>query len=152
MKSDMWEGGHRMPFIARWPGHTHAGSRSDSLICFTDMLSTFASVVGESLPADVVHDSFSIRPLLENSAPTTPTRQSLIIEGRVIIKGPWKWVGAQAQMTLHTKYGQDAREGVNIRNVLYNLHDDLSESTDVSAAHPDIVKELKGEIAAEHGK
>ncbi|HSU67895.1 MAG TPA: arylsulfatase [Tepidisphaeraceae bacterium] len=152
MKSDMWEGGHRMPFVVRWPGHTHAGSKSDSLICFTDMLATFGSVVGETLPADVVHDSFSIRPLLEGASATGRARESLIIEGRVIIKDQWKWIGGKPQMGLHGKYGQDAKVGADARNVLYNLREDPGELKDVSKEHPEIVKELKRALAVEMGK
>jgi arylsulfatase A-like enzyme len=49
-KNDAWEGGHRMPFIARWPGHVPANRTSDVLMCFTDLLSTFATLGGEPLP------------------------------------------------------------------------------------------------------
>ena len=61
MKSDAWEAGHRMPFIARWPERVKAGSESDQLVCFTDLLATFADVMGvtcQPMPVPTVSASW----------------------------------------------------------------------------------------------
>ena len=55
MKSDAWEAGHRMPFIVRWPGEVKKGSVSDHLICFTDLMATFAEMHDVTLPLSLIH-------------------------------------------------------------------------------------------------
>ena len=61
-KADIWDGGHRVPFIVRWPGVVTAGSQSEQLVCLTDVLATVADVVGQSLAAEAGEDSFSFLP------------------------------------------------------------------------------------------
>ena len=95
MKADAWGGGHRMPFIARWPGRIQAGSVSGQTICFTDMLATFAAVVDAELPPDAGPDSFDILPVLLGKQPETkPIRGPLVIpaqRGMMSIRsGRWK--------------------------------------------------------------
>jgi arylsulfatase A-like enzyme len=63
-KGRVWEGGHRVPFVARWPGNIPAGSKSDYTFCFTDMLATIADVIGEKLPSGTGEDSFTMLPAL----------------------------------------------------------------------------------------
>ena len=72
-KSDVYDGGHRIPFIVRWPGHVRAGSTSDELGCLVDLMATCAGVAGVSLPHDAAEDSFDLRPaLLEEHGQTNP--------------------------------------------------------------------------------
>ena len=96
MKADAWEGGHRMPFIARWPGQAQAGSTCDQLICFTDLLATFAQMNDIQLPSDAGPDSFSILPLLTGSDQSV--RTSLVMRsggGHMMVrKGDWKLIDA----------------------------------------------------------
>ena len=148
MKMDMWEGGHRMPFMVRWPGHVPDGYKSDALICFTDLLATFAGIAGDPHSPQMTRDSCDLGPLFKGQTPLTPVRDSLIIEGRVIIKGQWKLIEGKAQMGLHTKYGKDAKEGSAIHDVLYNLKEDPAETTDVAQQHPGILRELQQAIKA----
>ncbi len=148
MKMDLWEGGHRMPFIARWPGHVPPGRTSDQLICFTDMLATFAAIVGEKPAVGAGEDSINVLPLLLGQTPAAPVRQTLIIDGRMIRKGPWKWIQGKAQGNL-ARFGKNAADGAGIKNVLYNLVDDPAEQHDVQEQHPQIVKELSGVLKAE---
>ena len=61
-KGDIWEGGHREPFIVRWPGHVQAGSTNDSLVCLNDLFATCADIVGDKLPDNAAEDSFSFLP------------------------------------------------------------------------------------------
>lgn len=92
-KSDIWEGGHRVPFIARWPGVVKAGSRSDQVICHTDLMATCAEITGAGIPADAGEDSVSILPALEGRA-AKPLREATVhhsIEGKFAIRqGRWK--------------------------------------------------------------
>jgi len=63
-KADLWEGGHRVPFIARWPGKIPADSNSDALICLTDFMATCADLLGAQLPGTAAEDSISFLPAL----------------------------------------------------------------------------------------
>ncbi|NQU48544.1 MAG: arylsulfatase [Planctomycetes bacterium] len=64
-KADIWEGGHRVPFLVRWPGRIEPGSQSDDLICLTDLMSTLSRVVGRGVPVDAGEDSVVIRSLAD---------------------------------------------------------------------------------------
>lgn len=79
-KGDAWEGGNRVPFVARWPGHILAGTVSDGLLCLTDMMATFAAITGQSLPADAGPDSFDAMPLLMGQPPGKTARKTLIVQ------------------------------------------------------------------------
>jgi arylsulfatase A-like enzyme len=68
MKRDDWEGGHRVPFIVRWPTRVTAGTTSDQLACLTDVMATLAAITGAELPHDAAEDSFDLLPALDGAA------------------------------------------------------------------------------------
>ncbi len=78
-KFDAWEGGHRVPFVVRWPGHVPAGTTSDPLISNVDLLATFAALTGQRLADDEGVDSFDVLPALVGS-PEQPIRDHLVLE------------------------------------------------------------------------
>ncbi|NQT40544.1 MAG: sulfatase-like hydrolase/transferase [Planctomycetes bacterium] len=155
MKADAWEAGHRMPFIVRWPGKVKAGSVSDQMICFTDVLATFADVVGRKLPDEAGPDeagpdSFSFLPALLGEQPEAkPIRTYLpIASGRgmmTIRRGPWKLItglgsgGFSQPRSVKPQPGEPPMQ-------LYDLSKDLSETTNLYTQHPEIVKELLAQL------
>jgi len=144
MKGDAWEGGHREPFIAKWPGKIAAGSTSRELICFTDLLATFAALTGAALPAGAGEDSFSFLPELRGQK-HTPARTEMLLgwgKGNLFMrKGDWKLIpflgsgGFSKPSKVKPKPGEPSGQ-------LYNLAHDPGETNNVYAAHPEIVKEL----------
>ena len=70
-KADIWDGGHRIPFLARWPGKVPAAARSSQLICLTDLMATCADLLGVKLPDTAGEDSVSMLPALLGTAKTT---------------------------------------------------------------------------------
>jgi arylsulfatase A-like enzyme len=127
-KTSIYEGGHRIPFLARWPGKIKAGSVCDETICLTDFMATSAEIVGAKLPDNAAEDSVSLLPhLLGNASPTL--REATVHQdyrGNLAIRqGPWKLI--------FSKSGK--RE-------LYNLRTDLSETQDVLAANPEIAEKM----------
>jgi len=130
-KASIWEGGHRVPFVARWPGRIEPGRTCDDTICLTDLLATCADIVGAALPDDAGEDSVSILPLLLGTA-TGPVRETTVhqsLRGDLAIRqGPWKLV-----------FPADGGD-----RELYNLHDDLGETTDLAATRPDDAERLAG--------
>ncbi|MEO6751922.1 MAG: arylsulfatase, partial [Chthoniobacteraceae bacterium] len=79
VKRDAWEGGHRVPFIVRWPGRIKTGTTSDQLTCLTDVMATVAAITGAALPHDAAEDSFNLLPALEGRA-TAPIRPYLLTQ------------------------------------------------------------------------
>ncbi|QDU28538.1 Arylsulfatase [Anatilimnocola aggregata] len=135
-KTDIWEGGHRVPFVARWPGKIKAGTTCDETICHTNLLATSLDVIGASRTQDVGEDSFSIWPLLQGKQLTEPTHPYVVHQAAngmlAIRQGKWKLlVGAAG----------DATKG-NAREQLYDLDTDPGEVTDLAAANPAVVERL----------
>jgi arylsulfatase A-like enzyme len=126
-KSSIYEGGHREPFVARWPGKIAPGSECQQTICLNDLIATCADLLNVTLPDDAGEDSVSILPCLFGSA-TQPIREATIHQapyGLAIRQGPWKLV-------FHDTGGRE----------LYNLETDLSETKDVANANPVVVQRL----------
>jgi len=144
-KGSLWEGGNREPFIARWPGRIKPGSTSDELICLVDMLATFAAAAGLTLPRDAGPDSFNVLPALLGEAHDKPLRDHLVLQAGgvsalAVRKGPWKLIPARrAGPPPPAGRGNPATQEAA---QLYNLTDDLGETRNVAAQHPDVVKEL----------
>lgn len=153
-KADIFEGGHRVPFIARWPGVIAAGSRCDALIGLQDTIATCADVLGESLPAEVGEDSFSW--LMHVSKPDGKNeehgvRESLMhhsINGSFAIRrGKWKlcFCPDSGGWSKPTPKSKDAH-GLPLMQ-LYDLEADVGETNNCIAEHPEIVKSLSDEMA-----
>jgi arylsulfatase A len=147
MKGDLWEAGHRMPFIVRWPGHVKAGTVTAQTICFTDLLATFADLCGVELPAATGPDSFSILPVLEGRQPEgAPIRGPIVMQAgsssaMMIRWGDWKLInqlgsgGFSKPTKLQSGPGDPAGQ-------LYDLSKDSGERTNQWSAHPEIVARL----------
>ena len=136
-KSDVWEGGHRVPFIVRWPGVVAAGSRCDQLVQQADLMATFADLLKMKLPPDAGEDSVSILPLLRGSG--KPVRAFAVNQSSgglpAIRKGPWKLIFGPGS----GGWGKGAEDQPL---QLYNLDDDIAETKNVAAGHPALVAEL----------
>ncbi len=141
-KGGIWEGGHRVPLIARWGDGTAAGSTiapgttSDQLVGLQDLVATLADLLGEQLPPDAAEDSESFLPALLGRQDAPPGRRHLVhhsARGRFAIRrGDWKLILASP-----TRGG-----GRQTRAQLYDLAEDPGEIADLSDDHPKIVAEL----------
>jgi arylsulfatase A-like enzyme len=145
-KSHVWEGGHRVPFIARWPGKIKPNTTSDELICLTDLIATCAGIVGTDLPDDAGPDSCSVLPLLLGRKPAEPIRETLVSHSSrgvfAIRQGTWKLIF----QTKGSGGWVDPRDRTKLAPAnpgqLYNLADDPYETKDLWDQHPDIVDRL----------
>ena len=147
MKNSLWEGGHRMPFISRWPGKVKPGSTSAQLICFTDLMATLAEVTQARLPSEADHDSISFLPILLGTQPENkPVRESLII-GKSIRSGPWKWIEGR-EPEFFMRPGSPIVPALNEPpGQLYNLTEDPGETNNLAAGKGEIVIRLQSELA-----
>ena len=143
-KADIYEGGHRVPFIVRWPAKVKAGSTCDYTICLTDLLATCADLLGDDLPDNAGEDSVSILPYLDGSA-TRSLREATVhhsIRGHFAIRqGRWKLALCPGSGGWSAPKPGEAPEGAPPVQ-LYDLSQDVAETENVQDRHPEIVERL----------
>ncbi len=143
-KADIFEGGHRVPFIARWPGMIPAGSTSAATICHTDLTATVAEITGFDLPDNAAEDSVSILPLMTRSA--NEVREATVhhsINGSFALRrGRWKLVLCPGSGGWSHPRPNEARDAELPNVQLFDLATDIGETTNLHAKHPEIVHEL----------
>jgi len=173
-KFGVWEGGHRVPFIARWPGKIKPGTESKQLICHVDMLATFMALTGQDVQALKGKDSINMLPALLDD-PGNPLRTELVLAPRQprnlgIRKGKWMYIGAQgsggftgSKPSDHAWGGPAAAAFVGSVNSdiengrikkdappaqLYDLEKDLPQTTNLYRQCPGAVKALETLLAS----
>lgn len=143
-KADVWDGGHRVPFIVRWPGNVKAGSSSSALVCLTDLMATCAEITGAKIPDRAGEDSVSILPLLQGQA--APCRGSVIhhsISGRFAMReANWKLELCPGSGGWSApKDPAAAKQGLPPVQ-LYDMSADTGEQTNAQDQHPEVVARL----------
>lgn len=148
-KADIFEGGHRVPFIAKWPKKIKKGSISNETICTTDFMATCAEIVNYKLKTNEGEDSFSLIPLLTNKKIINPFREATVhhsINGSFAIrKDDWKLLLCpDSGGWSYPNPKKDQKIIATLPKVqLYNLKDDPSETKNLEANNPEKVNELK---------
>ncbi len=152
-KRDAWEGGHRVPFVVRWPGKIKSRSVSNEIICHVDFMATIAAILGKKLPDNSAEDSFNILPVLLGEPLEAPIREATIhhsARGKFAIRqGDWvlidapsgddngangepMWLKNEREYSAHAYAGE-----------LFNLKDDLAQRHNLYADQPERVSELR---------
>jgi len=131
-KADVWEGGHRVPFIIRWPGRVKPGSSCQQLVHQADLLATLAEILETPLPDNAGEDSFSLLPLLRGEdRPIRETAVSCSIQGVPGVRlGSWKYIPAEGS----AGWGKGGDTSQPLQ--LYDLAVDLSEQRNLAGADP----------------
>ena len=169
-KFGAWEGGHRVPFIAKWPGKIEAGTQSDQLICNVDMLATFMALTGQNPNTLAKKDSVNVLPaLLEN--PEEPIRKDLVLAAHKpshlsVRKGKWMYIpakgsggftgskpnqhawGGPAAVALVGGINSDIENGKFKKDApsaqLYDLEADVNQTKNLYNEYPEVVQEMQG--------
>ena len=154
VKRDSWEGGHRVPFLVRWPGKVKAGTTSAQLTSLTDVMATVAAIIGAKTPDNAAEDSINMLPawLSKDHAPIRPYLLQQAFNGQrslSIRRGSWKYLD-------HTGSGGNRYENdpglkpfhlpdtaPDAPGQLYNLKTDPGETKNLAFERPEIVTELK---------
>ncbi len=144
-KADIYEGGHRIPLIVRWPQKIKPDTHSDETVCLSDFLATCADILGHQLPPDAGEDSVSNLSIWTGEKAAAPLREATVhasIDGSFSIRqGRWK-----LEMCAGSggwSYPKPGRECLGFPPVqLYDLEADIGERKNVSKEYPDIVKKL----------
>lgn len=149
-KADIWEGGHRVPFLVRWPGVITAGSVSKSTICHNNLMATCAEILGVTLPDDAGVDSHSILPHLKgnDSLISHPVVIHHSVNGKFAIRqGKWKFIACKGS-------GGWSKGNDGKKSQLFDMSVDLQEKNNVVENHPEVVQKLtkKLETVVERGR
>lgn len=149
LKQDVWEGGHHIPFIFKWPGHTKAGSVSKEVISQVDLMATLARIVGVELPENAAPDSYDITPVLKGKKYKSPLREATVHNTYPEIwglrKGEWLYInnstGSQREMPESFKklrgYGDFITNGL-----LFDMEKDPEQRVNLHEKYPEKVKEM----------
>jgi len=159
VKRDNWEGGHRTPFVVRWPERVEADSVCDQMLSLTPLFATFSAVSGAHVPAGAAEDSFNMLPVLLGKSGDTPVREYLLqqtMSGKHLSlrRGPWKYLNHQGSGG--SRYDVDSEWGMlpyalpdtdpDAPGQLYHLGDDPGETQNLYSKHPKIVAELSRKL------
>jgi arylsulfatase A len=150
-KADIWDGGHRIPFIVRWPGQVRPGTTSDQLICLTDLFATVAQITGRELPSGSCEDSISFLPALLGK-PIESSRAGVIhhsVSGHFAYRqGDWKLALARGSGGWTApKENSVAKDAPNAQ--LYNMAVDPGEQNNLYLEKPRIAKRLLAQLENE---
>jgi arylsulfatase A-like enzyme len=150
-KAHIWEGGHREPLIARWPGQIAPNTTTDALTCLMDFMATCAAVVDTELPDDAAEDSYNMLPVLLGEKVEKPIRQDMIhhsCHGTFSIRdGEWKLIlGTQGSGGWPPP--SDGRPDPNSPGQLYNIAEDPVEQNNLWDRYPEMIKRLTALLEA----
>ena len=150
LKRDVWEGGHHVPFIIKWPGHITAGSVSDEVISQIDIMATLASITQSVLPVNAAPDSYDFSPVIKDEHYSSPLRDVIVMNTYAdkwgIRKGDWLYInsstGGDREMPESFKnltgYSDFDTEGL-----LFNMKEDPEQRNNLFDIYPERVQELK---------
>lgn len=146
-KADIYEGGHRVPYVLHWPANVKPG-KSEQLVCTTDLFSTLADIIGQELPDNIAEDSFSFLPALQGNA---GQRESIVhhsINGSFAYrKGDWKAIFCPGSGGWSAP--RPNSEGIeNLPQIqLYNLRTDSAEENNLQTENGNLVEQFRQELA-----
>uniref|UniRef100_UPI00321647CA sulfatase family protein n=1 Tax=uncultured Draconibacterium sp. TaxID=1573823 RepID=UPI00321647CA len=148
-KADIFEGGHRVPYIVSWPERVKPG-KSDQLLCTTDLFATVADIIGREYMDNVAEDSYSFLPALGVDS-KTETRKSIVHHS---INGSFAYRKGNYKVNFCPGSGgwsapRPNSEGIDILPSvqLYNLNEDIGEQNNIQDKHPEIVEEFRAELS-----
>ena len=150
-KADIYEGGHHVPFVVRWPAKILPGSRSDQLTCLTDLMRTCSDIVGVEIPDTAAEDSVSMLPAMLGISGATRLREAVVhhsVNGSFALRqGKWKLVFCPGSGGWSAPRPKAAKEQGLPSMQLFDLEADVGERNNLAAEHPEIVDRLTKVLA-----
>jgi len=151
LKRDVWEGGHHIPFIVKWPKHVRASAVSDEVICQTDIMATLSDIVGIDLPENLAPDSYSLLPVLQEEDFQSPLREATIHNTNrktwAIRKGDWLYIndktGSNMRKMPESFMKLRGYTNFDTPGLLFNMREDEEQRENLYKEHPEKVSELK---------
>lgn len=151
LKRDVWEGGHHVPFLIKWPGEIAAGTVSDEVISQVDLMATLAEITDISLPKGAAPDSYNILPILKGETHPSPFREATVHntyqEKWGIRKGNWLFINSNSGG--HRVPPESFRElkgytDFETEGILFNMKEDPEQRNNLYEQQPEKVRELEG--------
>ncbi|MCB0688443.1 MAG: arylsulfatase, partial [Saprospiraceae bacterium] len=150
LKRDVWEGGHHVPFLARWPGHIEPGSVSDEVISQVDVMATVARITGINLPENAAPDSYDLTAVLLGQSYSSPLREATVhntYESKWgIRKGDWLYInsssGGHRELPDFFKKLRGYTD-FDTEGILFNMKEDPGQRINLYSKYPDKIKELE---------
>ncbi len=143
-KADLWDGGHRIPFIVKWPGHVQPGASCEQLVCLTDWFATVGEIVEQPTPENSCQDSVSFLPALSGNK-IESSRKGLVhhsVSGHFGYRqGNWKLLLARGSGGWTSPREKQVAAGTTEAQ-LYNLNDDIGERENLYQQHPEVARQL----------
>lgn len=157
VKRDIWEGGHRVPFIVRWPGVVKAGRVSDALVSQVDLFATLAAVLNVELPAGTAEDSHDLLPLWKgkDAGPRRSHVHNTFKDHYAIRVGDWVLIDAKSGQVTKAPAWYDEMHGYQPNSqpvALFNLREDLGQRHNLAAKHPERVRDMQELLKKTRGK
>lgn len=152
VKRDIYEGGHRVPFIARWPGEIEAGSVSHEVVSQVDLAATFADIVDYPLSEDEAIDSYNLLPVLHGAGYTRPLRKATVQNtsaGKYALRqGDWVLINAPSgsareESNAYLQHFKLEGYGKGNPGLLFNLKNDPRQSKNLYVQHPEKVASMR---------
>ena len=150
LKRDVWEGGHRVPFIIKWPGKTAPGSVSGETISQVDLAATLAAAIGYEMDSDEAIDSYNLLPLLSGKTYETPLRKATVQntweDVFALRQGDWLFIDASSGEHSDCPDWFNEQRGyteATTPGLLYNLKEDVSQHNNLYTGHPEKAAEMK---------
>jgi arylsulfatase A-like enzyme len=150
LKRDVWEGGHHVPFIVKWPGEIEAGSISDEVISQVDIMATLAQITGIELPVGSAPDSYNILPVLKGEKFNSPLRAATIHN---TYESTWgirmgEWLYIDSPSGGHREMPESFRKlrgytDFDTEGLLFNMKDDPEQRVNLFEKYPERVKEME---------
>ncbi len=149
-KADIWEGGHHVPLLARWPGRVRPGSTCPSTVALVDLFATCAEVVGVKVDGGAAEDSYSLVRMLngENVSRPVPVIHHSIDGMFSIREGNWKLVLGNGSGGREAPAGKPFQKPYQ----LYDLSNDIGETRDLASQHPEVVNRLTAHLESIRGE
>jgi arylsulfatase A-like enzyme len=150
LKRDVWEGGHHVPFIVKWPGRIKAGSVSHEIVSQIDIMATIASIAGIELPENAAPDSYDFRPVLMGEEYSSPVRKVLIHNTYAskwgIRKGDWLYINHPSGG--HRELPESFKEltgytDFDTPGILFNMKDDSEQRINLYDEYPEKIEEME---------
>ena len=149
-KADLWDGGHCIPFVVRWPGKVEADSTTDQLVCLTDLMSTCAEILEAPLPENCAQDSVSILPALSGQ-PIVSTRAGVIHHSIIghfgYREGKWKLLLAKGSGGWSSPNEKQSKKAPIAQ--LYDIEADPGETTNLYESRPEIAARLLKQLESD---
>lgn len=151
LKRDVWEGGHHVPFIVKWPDHIAPGSVSKEVISQVDIMATLASITNTSLPENSAPDSYNLTPLLKGKVYGSPLREATVHNTNEKIWGlrKGKWLYINGPSGEHSKMPDSFKElrkykDFETAGLLFDMDKDAEQQNNLYGQYPEIIKGMQG--------